>query len=100
MQKNPFLKRENLFVKKMEEGLDYIKSYNIDLYNETVLKIEKIKNLYPNKEDYIVRDIEMRSLISPIVLDIFKKSGKSSSLCQDNGDCVCESNFRMSLKLE
>ena len=88
MQKNPFLKRENLFVKKMEEGLDYIKSYNIDLYNETSLEIEKIKNLYPNKEDYIVRDIEMRSLISPIVLDIFKKSGKKLELSSTMYKCT------------
>lgn len=59
------------FVRKIEEGLDYIKNYNLDLYNKVLLELQEAEK--NETKDFII-NLEKRKILGPIVYDIFEKS--------------------------
>ena len=68
------------FIRKIEEGLDYIKNYDLDLYNSVLLKLQEIEK--SETEDFII-NLEKRKILGPIVYDIFEKSNVKLELSSD-----------------
>lgn len=69
-----------LFIKKIEEGLNYIKNYDLDLYNSVLLKLQEIEK---NETDDFIINLEKRKILSPIVYDAFVKSGVTLELSSE-----------------
>lgn len=72
------------FVRKIEEGLDYIKNYDLDLYNNVLLELQEIET--NETEDFII-NLEKRKFLGPIVYDIFKKSNIKLELSSNIYQC-------------
>ena len=63
------------FIRKIEEGLDYIKNYDLDLYNSVLLKLQEIEK--SETEDFII-NLEKE-------LEAIKKTNEVKHLLVQNG---------------
>ena len=71
------MRQKMFFVRQVEEGLDYIKNYDSNLYNKILLDFQEIEK--NETEDFII-NLEKRKILSPIVYDVFEKSGTKLEL--------------------
>lgn len=65
------MRQKMFFVRKIEEGLNYIKNYDLGLYKEVLTKIQDIEK---NESEEFIVNLEKRKIIGPIVYDVFDKT--------------------------